>query len=123
MLAKFSTKGTCTAPWLHFTCSPPMDDPTERNKNPQEAPFSSSPHREPNTASEAPSPEPSSRLGQSWFQQLREWSPSLVLENTGSVGGVISSAETEGIGKDWINAIKLSDFVVSLKTLEAFRAV
>ena len=77
-----------------------MADPTERNKNQQEAQNSSPLHAEPDAAGEAPSYDASSHHAQSWFQQLKDWSPSLVLENTGSVGGAISPAETEARGKN-----------------------
>lgn len=98
-LANFGTRSICTALRLHFTHSPPM---AERDKSPQNAQSSSPPHIEPDAASEAPSSDSSSHHGQSWFQRLKDWSPSLVLENTGSVGGVISSTEAGARSKEWI---------------------
>ncbi len=96
-----------------------MADSTERNKNLQEAQSSSPPRIEPEAADEAPSSEPSSHHGQSWFQQLKHWSPSLVLENTGSVGRGISSMETEGRAKIGFKAVEFNG-VVSLRRSRRF---
>ena len=97
-------KASLSALWVHFTYPLTMADSTERKKNQQEAHSSSRPRIEPDAANEAPSSDPSSHHGQSWFRQLKHWSPSLVLENTGSVGRAISSAETESRRQrqDWI---------------------
>ena len=96
-LTTFGVKEIFTQFRFPFTHSPPMADPIEGNGTQPEVLPSSPPHTEHDATSEAPSSHPSFQPGRSWFQQLKDWSPSLVLDNTGSVGKrrVFPCAETK----------------------------
>jgi len=77
-----------------------MADQSERNKP---LPSSSPPHIANDAASQASSAGSSSHDGRSWFRQLKDWSPSLVLENTGSVARDHLASE-----RTWLSYIRTS---------------